>query len=123
MGNPLAALAAPPRPALDIGVHPGVVTRITGDGAWVEVPSLVPGYEYGPCRVPRDWRRWTHWPHDHAVNGVQTDVGGAGDAAHSHGIDVTSQTTVVAEHEPDLTPGTAVTVLLHPAGHHLLARY
>jgi hypothetical protein len=35
-------------------VYRGKVTRVTGVGAYVEVPHVGTGYEFGPCEVPAD---------------------------------------------------------------------
>lgn len=70
------ALRLPSRDVDNVGVYLAKVTRIVGAECYVEVPSLAPGYEYGPSRYP-------------AINaaGRTTDYTAGtqgGDPAHAH---------------------------------------
>lgn len=94
-------LEPPDRPTLDVGVYAGTVTRGGTSSVWVQIPDLVPGYEYGPCKVPSDWRTWTHVGH-----GAMSE-----DTEPEHQL------------QYPVGSGTKVTVLLTGSEHYLLARY
>lgn len=49
----------------------GRVTRITAPWAWVEIPALAKGYDFGPCDL----------------RGLGHDTNAADDSGHTHTVD------------------------------------
>lgn len=64
------------RPRDAVGAWRGVVTRVTGGLAYVEIPRLARGHEYGPVE------------HVQGVFSPALSTETAGDPAHAHGLGV-----------------------------------